>query len=202
MRERPILFSAPMVRAILDGTKTQTRRLVRNETKACAACFAEAVPHNQGDGGAGVFGSDPYLRVAACDHEDHAGGRIRCPQGVPGDRLWVRETWARFWNVCHYRATYDAADISDRTWKPSIHMLRSDSRIDLAVTAVRVERLQDITEDDARAEGVCPTPFCELLPPGNEHREKFVSLWDSINGERAPWSINPWVWVVGFERVL
>lgn len=219
MSERPILFSTPMVSAILDGRKTQTRRLVKNETGACSECFGsdiQAVPHNEGDGGMGVFGDDPYLRVAYCEHNERGGGRIRCHLGVVGDRLWVRETWA--WLTGNGRRTVYRADadppmglngerVSSMKWAPSIHMPRRLSRITLKVTRVRVERLQDISEQDARAEGV------DAINVGIESingepargvvfdpRMKFGALWDSINRARRPWDSNPWVWAIDFER--
>lgn len=258
VRERPILFSAPMVRAILDGKKTQTRRIVKNETGACSECFAAAVPHNEGDGGVGIFGTDPYLRVAYCEHADRGGGRIRCRHGAVGERLWIKETfqiecnrgiedsttypprfndgrpvqwheeddWGRWWQQPHYRATdgeeNDLVDYEEEDengddkplgWKPSIFMPRWASRIDLEIASVRVERLQEITEDDARAEGIHHhdgSPFQSLGPGGCaqvpttmvvEARSEFRHLWDGINGERAAWSTNPWVWVVSFKRI-
>ena len=214
VKERPILFSAPMVRATLDGRKVQTRRIVRNDAKVCAACFTEAVPHNDGDGGMGIFGSDPYLRVAACDHNDRMGERIRCPHGVPGDRLWVRETWCKIGETATgvktiaYRADDDIELAGGLRWIPSIHMPRWASRIDLEITAVRVERLQEITEEDARAEGVTTGELMPATINGErgqmmifDPRKAFAMLWDSINAKRAPWASNPWAWVIEFRRV-
>lgn len=214
MAERPILFSGPMVRAILAGTKTQTRRVVK--------------PQPQPNGGEGFHPVRPY----ACPDgrwnwvlaaTGMGGDPFQSPYGVPGDLLWVRETWARVgsldpgWLV--YRATYPndlPANVENVppadavTWRPSIHMRRTDSRITLRVTSVRVERLQAISEADAEAEGVEPqimhATFGYSTPTSrrnsNDYTRGFVALWDSINAERAPWSSNPWVWVVGFERVL
>jgi hypothetical protein len=182
--ERPILFSGPMVRAILDGRKTETRRIVKPQ------------PPNA------------YLPPEG-PFKDRMGG----PYGEPGDRLWVRETWCRgeAWypaSTYAYRADYEASEWTEHVdhdplagaksfncmacgferWRPGIHMPRAACRIELVVTGVRVERLQDITEGDAMAEGT-------------GGRAGFAALWESINARRAPWASNPWVWVVGFSRL-
>ena len=212
MRERPILFSGPMVRAILAGRKTQTRRLVKAPHAADAWIF---------DGALGLWESGIEADYGRLGHGEY----VRCPYGVPGDRLWVRETW--YCDVPHddpdrdehlyYRADGEARDQFEqldppniRLWKPSIHMPRWASRLTLDVTGVRVERLQDISEEDARGEGV--TPFAHdpegdcwtAQPPERKHRAAFEYLWGEINGwqgeprARAPWASNPWVWVVEF----
>lgn len=193
-KERPIIFSAPMVRALLAGRKTQTRRLVRNETEACAECFNAGVPHNQGDGGMGVFGSDPYLRIDYCEHNDRTGWRIRCRHGVPGDRLWVRETT---WINGGYVAT-DSPPHAHAGKRSSLFMARRDSRITLEVTAVRVERLQDITEEDAKAEGVEPDLDCIANRCARPYFDRYMDLWNEINGPGS-WQTRPWVWVVSFQ---
>lgn len=184
MSDKPILFSAPMIQAILAGTKTQTRRVV----KGLALYWlnnAKFTPEY-------VALPDNYLS----------------PYGFAGDMLWVRETWARV-GACDpgflvYRATYpndlppnieNVPPADDVTWKPSIHMRRADSRLTLRVTSVRVERLQEITEADAMAEGWSPDT---KQPPV----EWFRALWDDINADRGyRWLDNAWVWVIGFERV-
>ncbi|MBW7932469.1 MAG: hypothetical protein H3C62_02410 [Gemmatimonadaceae bacterium] len=145
---------------------------------------------------------------------------IECAYGVPGDRLWVRETFqyeaktdAFEWDVrnciIRYRATEPGAgpwltaedDISD-AWRPSIHMPRWASRLTLEVTGVRVERVQDISEEDAKAEGsTVPWMYKATQEPVATHRAAFARLWDSINAKRAPWSSNPWVWVVAFKPI-
>jgi hypothetical protein len=204
VKERGILFSAPMVRAILGGKKTQTRRTLKpvfNSPPELVEAF-----HPPGTWGARFRGTYPSA--------------LRCPYGVVGDRLWVRET---FTLTNHGKPVYRAdchdgnghfwqsvaEDPDDVRWRPAIHLPRALSRITLDVTRVRVERLQDITEDDARAEGV--TPFA-VNPEGDcwsdgKHRTAFEHLWGEINGwdgepnARAPWSSNPWVWVVEFRRV-
>lgn len=196
MRERPILFSAPMVRAILEGWKTQTRRVVKN-------------PDNFGC----LTGDCPHQLQEECD----AALRERCPYGLPGDLLWVRETCIispkRFDGVRSdsYNATdpdgdgrivqylastpdTDAARDYGLKVTPSIFMPRWASRITLTITNVRVERLQDISRGDAMAEG-CPFPNMETGP---DPRQWYAELWDQINGIGA-WESNPWVWVVSFD---
>lgn len=206
MKERPILFSGPMVRAILEGRKTQTRRVVKID-----APFVE------------FDGCDPYWPV----FEDKYGDPVRaaCPYGEVGDRLWVRETFfdttpysdaMLFYNRKNpvaYRA--DDEEIGCHAWKPSIHMPRWASRILLEVVDVRVERLRNIAVRDAVAEGLDSKtsigPFRTLgwkdYTAGSvsyllDARESFQSLWDSINAGRGySWAANPWVWVVEFKRI-
>ena len=194
MKERPILFSAPMVRAILAGTKTQTRRGV----KGFLPCRPE---FNEERGLWEIYNGDS---VAAT---------LRCPYGQPGDRLWVREAFMHepadyCWEAsvsipCRPASTVYRADFHESQpgegWKPSIHMPRNLSRITLEVTAVRVERLQDISATDAIAEGLSTRlrehdAVCHLL-------DQYRDLWESINGPES-WDANPWVWVVEFKRVI
>jgi hypothetical protein len=190
MKERPILFSTPMVRAILDGRKTQTRRMLGMSDRGQFLAMRE---------GRAVFGDSIP--------DDPCPIYMRCPYGEPGDRLWVREKILRLgepegherWCQSIYAA--DAArTVADcwpwqRSFLPPMHMPRGLCRIMLAVTSVRVERLQEITEDDARAEGLA---LAGLIMPGHAVG-CFSRLWDEINGKRAPWASNPWVWVVSFE---
>lgn len=194
MRERPILFSAPMVRAILDGTKTQTRRVVKPQPVTRGRVDEDCVVTI---GKQTHSGPTRYM----LDRLTEFG----CPYGQPGDRLWVKETHAiRSTGQVVYRAdTTDfdprAADVVGGRWRPSIHMPRRASRITLTITDVRVERLQEISEVDAEAEGVAfmreHTDIDETLTAV----QLYAALWDSINGEGA-WSSNPWVWVVTFTR--
>lgn len=195
-KERPILFSGPMVRALLAGTKTQTRRVVKPQP-------TEFV------GGPGVKLADgsPAPLVPLDDTVEPYGSEIRCPYGLPGDRLWVRESWSPTNQLSHgvlYRADFTSPEVG--RWKPSIHMPRWASRILLDVTGVRVERLQDISEADARAEGAkeCdPVSGREVLLAGPSQRGSFVlhyrDIWEQINGAGS-WDANPWVWVVEFAR--
>lgn len=223
MRERPILFSAPMVRAILSGTKTQTRRVVKG------------APINRGSYLLGVYQGTWGIHADV----DKEGGlwRGQCPYGQPGDRLWVREahlldppidgTWPsvgdsfasvsdipeRYRDPRHVLYRADGKLTGEWRWRPSIHMPRWASRITLEVTDVRVERLQDITEADAIVEGIerdenhpelwkrgplrndlIPTPWTGFP------RLAFQSLWEGINGTDS-WDANPWIWVVEFKRV-
>lgn len=184
MKERPILFSAPMVRALLAGMKTQTRRVAK---------LTEAAHVKEPGGNRRWHPADPDARLA-------------CPYGQPGDLLWVRETWGQFIGIVElaYRADYTACSTShqvfassNRGWRASIHMPRAASRITLRVTDVRVERLQDISDADIEAEGL-PIGAWYRVPGGPQ--KWYNTYWDSHNADRAPWSSNPWVWVVSFER--
>ena len=216
MRERPILFSAPMVRAILDGRKTVTRRLVKPN------------PHK-------VDGGVPFADAPAWAHAEPGSAVMRCPYGVRGDRLWVREThylhgiWSvrkdadakRRWT---FHATQDMGVqfeqpnglIRGRSttvpgWyrRPSIHMPRWASRITLEITSVRVERLQEISIEDAKAEGAWG-PDDSIVQKVADYfgtdifsanpRKAFQMLWESINGPDS-WAANPWVWAIEFRRV-
>lgn len=198
MRERPILFSGSMVRAILNGQKTVTRRVVKSDWIQSDRAPLET--------STGVF------------HFWCSGEHV-CPYGLPGDRLWVREAWAADAQVDAVaprdlsqgepilypsdgaiRQT-GCAMVSQGKGRPSIHMPRWASRILLEITAVHVERLQDITEQQALAEGVLSCQH-DLDPDGNCYSpvELFSILWSSINGTES-WLANPWVWVVEFERL-
>ena len=202
MKERPILFSSSMVRALLAGTKTQTRRVVKRQPPAGATFVRydpdsiswDAVTPARPMGG--NLGSQPQ-QMHFTEH---------CPYGAPGDRLWVRETWNTFegWAGYFYAADdhsfgIGADDDPDHIpehavrWRPSIHMPRWASRITLEITAVRVERLQDIDHDDARAEGCIGDDVDS--PAGH-----YETLWEQINGAGS-WAANPWVWVVSFRRI-
>lgn len=194
MKEHPILFSGPMVRAILDGRKTKTRRVVR--------------------GALGAFWDHPAYTARVVDGavrwshdgEDVGAGSPmpRCPYGPPGDRLWVRETFCLRDPEHHPERGYWYAatdDVDNPRWTPSIHMPRRASRLTLEVTAVRVERLQAISEADAQAEGVAYADAAARLVESGMWCEGFAELWDSINGDLASWASNPWVWVVEFKRI-
>jgi hypothetical protein len=208
-KERPILFSAPMIRALLDGTKTQTRRVVKGQPTDWAPIgpevFSQTVIDRHGDE---QPGPDSY-------GAGNADGDcwIRCPYGQPGDRLWVRESHMDLGASVLYRADTNAEQeralvAPGQRWRPSIHMPRWASRLTLEITGVRVERLQDISEADAVAEGVTPKwePGCsgrlmEALG-GFSFRpaaSAYADLWESINGPGS-WEANPWVWVVEFKR--
>lgn len=193
MKERPILFSAPMVRALLAGTKTQTRRalnpqpeLVNDATGNALAMYWKWQGRKMAD-----LGRDAVMRM--------------CPYGQPGDRLWVRETFgfsgSGYIPDIHFRATNPEAPILGR-WHPSFHMRRIDSRITLEITSVRVERLQEISEVDAQAGGWTRRPEVSTDPQVHKEaaRDWFMDLWESINGPGS-WDANPWVWVIEFRRL-
>lgn len=236
MKERPILFQGAMVRALLAGTKTQTRRAAPIERM-------DIKPHGEDTLTWGVHFSKPIKGTIS----SHSGGRFSdlqarqiiasqfCPYGQPGDRLWVRETWQgplledfevdadaewmsperihQYRNPahCQYAADggaapefMDADDNLQCRWRPSIHMNRWASRITLEITDVRVERLQDISEADAIAEGLTPQHGGGWGLPAGEHfhsydpRISYWSLWDAINGPGST-EANPWVWAVTFQ---
>jgi hypothetical protein len=180
MKERPILFNPEMVRAVLDGRKTQTRRVVKPQP----SMVDEIGPWQ---------GRNPHSLMA-------------CPYGRPGDRLWVREAFRETRHRPHgspcdevrtfYRADYPAG--TEGPWKPGIHMFRKVSRITLEITNVRVERVQEISDRDAMREGA---------EQRGDNDGAFVAgfelLWDSINASRhgCDWLSNPWVWCVSFRVI-
>jgi hypothetical protein len=201
-KEKPILFGAPMVRALLSGTKTQSRRIMKPQpSEDCGdpiavEWYAPIVVDRNGDEqpGADVFG-------VYWEEEGY-----RCPYGAPGDLVWVRETWAAPHNCDHlkpreidndWRIHY-AADgaLGGLLVRPSIFMPRWASRIDLEVTDVRVERLQDISRGDAMDEG-CPFPN---MAQGPDPRQWYADLWRQINGADS-WDANPWVWCLSFRKM-
>lgn len=197
MIERGMIFNAEMVRAILDGRKTQTRRIVKLQPD-----------------------EDGLAKVTNGPWVDTSERNYRCPFGDVGDRIWVRETWAEAGasapNLNLYRANYpehvpshyeNVPPANEIRWTPSIHMPRWASRILLEITDVRVERLNAISEHDAQAEGVAKLRggFWQHYQPGwTQHqlsaRGSFVTLWKSIYGEES-WNSNPWVWVIEFKRI-
>jgi len=195
MNARPILFSAPMVRALLAGTKTQTRRIVKPQPNL-AAVHEPVRPEPRGNG--------CWIFMVHTDrpHYQFATGGVRCPYGSPGDLLWVRETWARYkinQDSCEiaYRATPAPDWPEGGNWRPSIFMPRQRSRITLRITDLRVQRLQETNEADAIAEGAEPLL---VAPDGGSspHVEGYRRLWDSINGAGA-WDADPFVWALTFE---
>ncbi len=144
-------------------------------------------------------------RVMKVQPEAFCGGVMRpllttCPYGWIGDHLWVRETWAYDEPQVIYRCGYNGDKPPSGKWKPSIFMPRCASRITLEITGVRVERLQDITEEDAVKEGF-ETTASSFNCSGLFAREHFMNLWDFINGKKYPWSANPWVWVIEYKRI-
>ena len=199
MSERPILFSGPMVRAILEGRKTQTRRVLK----------PSAYLRRYNDERRLNLSEAQLLDAKAHAARVNIGRGLPSPCGAPGDTLWVRETWApsRFKagdpNYA-YRADGEREGVG--RWRPSIHMPRRASRLTLRIKSVRVERLQEISQGDAQAEGLSgPMIDAELDAIVNQiglaPSKAFRALWDSINEKSHPWASNPWVWVVEFERV-
>lgn len=189
MKERGMIFNAEMVRAILDGRKTQTRRPIKwKQTR-----FTEMAERD--DGSLWPWAED-------CER---GGDNIwfACPFGEVGDRIWVRETFCAVPDheePAGCSALLYAADGNGPygKWTPSIHMPRWASRLTLEITGVRVERLRDLSEDDAKSEGITP-PSGGVLP-GWEYRINFRDLWMDIYGADN-WEANPWVWVIEFKRV-
>lgn len=229
MRDRPILFSAPMVRAILDGTKTQTRRVVKPQPEQIPA-------HVWKDPKVPADRQFWWPSTAARSMVEVRDMGAFSPYGMAGDRVWVRETWqyadwteegepyiryaadksvrgffgnevpdgealVDVWEKLSRSENYEIDNkAADRKWRPSIHMPRWASRLTLTITDVRVERLQDCSESDAEAEGIA---FIREHPDLDETLtapQLYSALWDSINGAGA-WDANPWVWVVTFRRV-
>lgn len=224
MKERPILFSAPMVLALLAGRKSQTRRLVKPPPWADRN-YQPGAPMWTHDKLSGFFAEHVFGHCLA----SIAG----CPHGAVGDRLWVREAWLQWACPRHdegqapgtrcdcddpksirYQADHPEGtdrEIHSVRWRPSIHMPRWVSRITLELTEVRVERLQDISEEDARAEG-CPGHDVEPIAEGGtiysmkgrssapSPLAHFRILWESLHGPDS-WALNPWLWVLSFRRV-
>ncbi len=186
MKERGMIFNDEMVRAILGGNKTQTRRIVEEKFYGRAVAAELLAKH--------------------------------CPYGQPGDRIWVRETYRvhgkatdvatlvyrasvrNSWTEQTHRVPVDVCNkpVSEK-WTPSIHMPRWASRILLEITDVRVERLHDMSEADAKAEGATPATY-KITPPEAVYRVGFGDIWRSIYGQDN-WLSNPWVWVIEFKCI-
>jgi len=206
MIEHPIIFSSPMVKAILEGRKTQTRRVLATRAgKYKGQQPLDILPMLK-----------PNEWVGLMERNPHHGLVFKCRYGQVGDRLWVREAFGEPFGKSFgiiYRADHDAGNL--HKWKPSIHMFRKDSRITLEITEVRVERVQDISFQDARAEGILtfdgdnPDPANNGvgynrgaigLPMRYESTTAYMDLWDSINGKKHPWESNPFVWCISFKK--
>jgi len=224
VKERPILFSGSMVRAILEGRKIQTRRVVKlpnrvlSRTGPHKLLFYNTGSHQYPGWHKGYSGDQPPGLAVRC-HGDGTTQKVPSPYGIPGDGLWVKEPFlieevGLGAHNYRYRAddttrgagagdwlqikgqVFDAHNPPDEyRWRPSIFMYRFASRIQLEVLSIRVERVQDITEEDAQAEGTD-------LGPWGSWRIAFAELWDSINAKRGfSWESNPWCWVVDFKRI-
>lgn len=200
MKERPITFNADMVRAILAGRKTQTRRVVKPQPYEIRDKHYSDVVFKYGK-------LKEYSRIGGLWNE---GRTWNCPYGVPGDQLWIKEKWTAERNGGYmYRADDNGeTDAGVYAWKSSIFMPRSASRITLEITSVRVERVQEITPRDALSEGIDMKGICtsgnaayEAITQGAAV-DMFRMLWDSINAKRDfGWDANPWVWVIEFRRI-
>lgn len=201
MKERPILFSGEMVKAILEDKKTQTRRVIKPQPVQDPDRSWRIEMHPRSG-----YNSERTMRYHLPN---------RCPYGESGDRLWVRETWAgdEFTGYAYKATEPDALPFGEEVtftkWRPAIHMPRSASRITLEVVNVRVERVQQILPGEAIAEGIKQTVkdayFGWFDYTGNGQNlsplMSFQSLWDSINEKRGyGWDVNPWVWVIEFKK--
>ena len=216
MKERGMIFNSEMVRAILDGRKTQTRRIMKIQPEHSGLGLRRVIDSKNGS----VDGQYFWSSSDACGLKARSKS-FACPFGAVGDRIWVRETWAEA-GACApdlklYRANYpehvpsiyeNVPPAEEIRWTPSIHMPRWASRILLEITDVRVEQLNAISEEDARAEGIidggclnCGEPEpCGCANPEPDATDAFAYLWQSIYGQEN-WNANPWVWVIEFKRV-
>ncbi|OUC36772.1 hypothetical protein BJP35_2906 [Enterobacter sp. J49] len=202
MTERGMIFNGEMVRAILDGQKTQTRRVMKPQPDPCPT------PRGGHWWPSNVFKTMLHVEEEMQNGKGGWGGLVgdACPFGDVGDRIWVRETWAEAGasapDLKLYRANYPAhvpthyenvPPVENVRWTPSIHMPRWASRILLEITDVRVEQLNDISEEDARSEGISGSTARDV-------KEAYAALWRSIYGSDN-WRANPWVWVIEFKRI-
>ncbi len=235
IKSRPILFSAPMVNAILNGRKVQTRRIMKTQPRDYKPGPNVHAPRHE----KAYF--DSYCNGPKTEQnprrmsqnwcwwtpDDRQGADwIKCPYGVPGDRLWVRETFyidnvnyigkpliglAPVSDGLYYRADGDCCDqipecqcaspeVGKPAWRPSIFMPRWASRLELEITAIRAGRLQDISEADAIAEGSREPSLVPIVGACYSERDVYAKLWESINGAGS-WARNEWVWVVEFQQV-
>jgi hypothetical protein len=210
--EKPILMSGPMVRAILEGRKTQTRRVIKPQPQ----------DYDFGVGGIKPAFVEPqsFYKAVGVDAFNNGGaGLVRCPYGSRGSRLWVREGFkvspephepdGHYWLTYPADGTREEVDYSEMEMGrlkpgksyPSIYLPRWASRITLEITGIRVERLQDIRTRDIEAEGILPDE--RYLGSANRYRHAFEDGWDMINGKRpgCSWADNPWVWCVSFRMI-
>jgi hypothetical protein len=200
-KERPIIFSGEMIRSILRCDKSVTRRVIKPQP--------ELVNYHTLIDPWWIWDS-PKITLDSIHHSWPHCLLKHSPYEV-GSTLWVRETWRELidYDLGHNFVVYRAdgeilpphhADLSDANWRPSIFMPREFSRITLEVVSVRVEQLQSISEQDAKAEGVEPIVI-ETMPPIEQYKRPFVELWNEINGKKYPWDSNPWVFAITFRRL-
>ncbi|GKN94462.1 hypothetical protein [Klebsiella pneumoniae] len=216
MTERGMIFNGEMVRAILEGRKTQTRRVMKVQPESNQLGLLLITDSTKRSD------ISKYHWAESNATGNHVRSKLfSCPFGAVGDRIWVRETWAEAGasapDLKLYRANYpehvppiyeNVPPAEEIRWTPSIHMPRWASRILLEITDVRVERLNAISEEDARAEGIidggclnCGEPEpCGCANPEPDATDAFAYLWQSIYGQEN-WNANPWVWVIEFKRV-
>lgn len=216
MKEHPILFTSAMVRAILSGAKTQTRRVLKYQPRPEWTEIAVEYRYGRATATYRAFPDGGSARWSICE----------CPLGGEGDVLWVRETWD-LWAcledrltktfIAHvaYRATDTISEFTvprelgvrlqdeikrspERKWRPSIFMPRGFCRITLRIKSVRVERLQEISEEDAQAEGFLATQ--NARGEGSTATDWFMHIWDATYAKKYPWASNPWCWCIQFER--
>jgi hypothetical protein len=185
-KERPILMSAPMVRATLDDSKKQTRRAFSPYMLRLMECAI------------GVGECSDFLSEGKLHGNDLSYISDFCPYGQIGDRLWVKETYSQPGGKIHFRADEQVDHSEVFKWRPSIFMFRYLSRILLKIEDVRVERLQDISAADCCAEGI-PAADAQLGSDAS-WRLAYQRLWESINGPES-WKANPWVWAITFKRI-
>ncbi len=225
MKETGLMFKAPLVRAILEGHKTQTRRVVKGVKHFPDWGSAVGMV-----GGAWLYGSPAALGLAErgdrwsvtldddhikrmCTREAYGwGAGAGCPMGLPGDRIYVREAHAHHPQFAQMAFRADGEEFEDADgflwepkWTPAIHMKKEDARIWLEITGVRVEHLQQITEADAKAEGVQPWPCdhprrscADIGCNGPDYLAGFRHIWESTGGD---WNADPWVWVIDFKTI-
>ncbi|MFG1599486.1 ASCH domain-containing protein [Klebsiella quasipneumoniae] len=220
MKERGMIFNSEMVRAILSNRKTQTRRVMKVQPESNQLGLLLITDSTKRSD----IGKYHWAESNATGN--HVRSKLfSCPFGAVGDRIWVRETFNSFWvtdeeieeilediskaaDLCDYKADYPDSSQPAEGWTPSIHMPRWASRILLEITDVRVERLNAISEEDARAEGIidggclnCGEPEpCGCANAEPDATDAFAYLWQSIYGQES-WNANPWVWVISFKRV-
>lgn len=207
MKEHPILFSTEMVKAILEGRKTQTRRIIKPQPFLNKQYSSEEPTYKE------------WFSMNG-SHNDSVEKWIQfCPHGKVGDQLWVRETWAEVMEEEDLMFVYKASNIEELNtgdeddngnifkWRPSIFMPRKASRIQLEIVNIRVERLDNISEEDAKAEGVegIDGKYLDYSNTKSKHYclsafSSYEELWIKINGKES-WEKNPWVWIIEFKRI-
>lgn len=196
-KEHPIIYSTPMIKAYMEDRKTMTRRVMKPQPKMIHEIF-----QHQGY---------VYAQTELLERDKNLlNGCVRCPYGQPGDALWIRQTFfanlgkllftkeelSRLKNDKEFNELAQSSGLQiDVKWTPAIFMPRKWSFYTQTITSIRVERLQDITEEDAEKEGI------EFVLTHKTRRDQFATLWDSINAKRGyPWASNPWIWVISYPK--